>query len=552
MTKILTESGLTVPKEQLMRPNIHLNPGGYYENINIVKINDQLIRLKNKNNASTFLNILEPSTEHFELLSTNNYTEYDTEAKVYKSVDEIKHTLTTEHVIKDSRFALTLQDWGLDEVFIIKIKRNRQDVKKSMIRHYGNFFESDVEYMQSTIHKIDFDTFYDFYDSKIDELLKNYRGVEITYEDLVNYKIDRIGAIPLHLDSITKTCSWCKHATRSVYTVPNSRTGARIMYCTQCQLLQSVYANLENKHRYKSISCDSDWGNIRHGKGVRLSASVEILDGVSDIKSILDIGSNRGNFCEWASGRYSDSMIDMIEPDGNVSHYKFRYDNLYTTRFEHFFKNMTYDLVYCCHTLEHLDDLHDFFRKSRKFSDKYLLIDVPNIAALSLSDTVEEFFIDKHTYHFSESGLIDMLKFYGFRVIRNHTDQYNIVVLCRKDTVPFSLDVYSQTLHTNRQNLKKVAVRINTLIMTKKTVLYGVTRIYDALVKYGGLKYLDAHYLVDDFSPLENIHKSEKLTVDTPEVVVILARSSIEKIKTRVPVGVETITFQELLQSCSN
>ena len=64
ITKILVNSGMNIIEEDLMKPNIHYNPDGYYENINIVKINDQLIRLKHKNNKFNFLNI--PFNEEIE------------------------------------------------------------------------------------------------------------------------------------------------------------------------------------------------------------------------------------------------------------------------------------------------------------------------------------------------------------------------------------------------------------------------------------------------------------------------------------------------------
>ena len=35
LTKLLVESGLYIMKDDLMKPNIHYNPSGYYENINI-------------------------------------------------------------------------------------------------------------------------------------------------------------------------------------------------------------------------------------------------------------------------------------------------------------------------------------------------------------------------------------------------------------------------------------------------------------------------------------------------------------------------------------
>lgn len=549
LTKVLVDSGLKIITDDLMKPNIHFNPDGYFENINIIKINDQIIRLKNKNNNYNFLNLpINPiEEENFSLLSNNNYSEFDNNQKITNKINLIKSKLTSKHVIKDSRLAFTLDDWGFEEIIIIKIKRNKEDVKKSLIKHYGNIFEKESKYMNNIIPKIDFTEFYEYYDSCIDKLLNKHKGVEINYEDLVNWdtnSLDKLG-IEIFTPSIKKICNWCSFSTECIYQVPSSRIGAKIMYCKRCQLIQSYYTNIENKHRYKSISCDSDWGNIRHGKGVRLDASIDILSNL-EINNILDIGSNRGNFCNWASKHFKSIEIDMIEPDNNICDYNFKFNNLFNVRFENFNNNKKYDLVYCCHTLEHIDNLHEFFKKVYIYCDKYLFIDVPNVKVLEHKDNIEEFFIDKHTYHFSENVLIKMLNYYGFEILKNNTDDFNIVLLSGKTNNKFLLNDYQQILKLNRNNLINKADKINKLFTIKKTVIYGATRIYDALIKYGNLNYKDAYYVVDDFSPLDNIYKSEKIKNDKPDLIIILARSSIDKIKKKIPTGIDVITFQEL------
>ena len=553
MTNLLVHSGLHIGTDDLMRPNIHFNSDGYYENINTVKINDQLIRLLYENNNYNFLNIPTCSrplieNENFCLLSSDNYKKYDTKEKILNEIKTIK--LDTTSVVKDSRFVFTLDAWNLNDVFIIKVVRDKSQVKKSMEKHYGNIFTEDsIVYNGNTIPKINFDEYYNTYNTLIDSYLEKYSGLEITYEQLLKHdyiNLEKSLDIKINSTVIKQKCNWCKYETKLVYEVPNSRIGAKIMYCNKCELVQSYYTNIENKHRYKSISCDSDWGNIRHGKGVRLDASIEVLKNL-DVSSILDIGSNRGNFCRWASNHYKSGIsIDMIEPDGNITNYDFTFDNMYGTRFEKFFKNKQYDLVYCCHTLEHLDDLHEFFEKAYRFTKQYLFIDVPNLTNVLDENNIEEFFIDKHTYHFSENGLIKMLDTSGFDITVNKTDEYNIVLLCQKRVCTFSLDDYVLNLKTNREKLVEKSEKLNKLFLQKKVVIYGATRIYDALIKYGGLEYKNAYYIVDDFSPLENVYKCDRIQVDVPDVVVILARSSIEKIKNKLK-NIETIvTFQEL------
>ena len=536
LTNLLVNSGLSIDQTDLMKPNIHFNRDGYFENINIVKVNDQIMRLIHKNNAYTFLNIPDGhEQEDFTLLSNDNYKNFDTKDKVYNEMERIKSGLTKTSVVKDSRFVFTLDEWNFDDVFVIKITRNKDDVKKSMKKHYGQDFPRD------------FDEYYDTYNTLIDNHVNKYGGISITYEQLLKYDfsdVEKSLNVKLNSTVIQHRCNWCSFNTKLVYDVPNSRTGAKIMYCSKCELVQSHYTNIENKHRYKSISCDSDWGNIRHGKGVRLDQSIDVLKNLN-VSSILDIGSNRGDFCRWASTNYEGVSIDMIEPDGNITNYDFTYDNLYKVRFEHFFKNKQYDLVYCCHTLEHIDNLHEFLDKVYLLSSKYLFIDVPNITNVLDANNIEEFFIDKHVFHFGENGLIKMLESSGFKVVANKTDDYNIVLLCEKQVGTFSLDDYAATLKANREKLVEKSSKLNKMFLEKKVVIYGATRIFDAMIKYGNLEYKNAYYVVDDFSPLENIHKFDKIVTDPPDVVIILARSSIEKIKSKLP-DIETITFQNL------
>ena len=55
-----------------------------------------------------------------------------------------------------------------------------------------------------------------------------------------------------------------------IYTPLNSKRGAKVFKCNHCSLVQTKYITNESQDlRDKSISTDADWGNIRHGKGIR-------------------------------------------------------------------------------------------------------------------------------------------------------------------------------------------------------------------------------------------------------------------------------------------
>ena len=349
-------------------------------------------------------------------------------------------------------------------------------------------------------------------------------------------------------------CLWCNNTSlRTIYDVKTSKIGASVQHCDRCNLVQSHYSAIENKHRYKSISSDADWGNIRHGKGVRLQKSINCLKGIldnGDVSRMLDVGSNRGHFCKWISENYTDTIIDMIEPDSNISNYDFSYDTLISDRIENVKLDNTYDLVYCCQTLEHLEHLHDFFDKMYMSCIKYLFIDVPNIEILKRRNqyNIEEFFIDKHVIHLSSDVLKNMVTQYGFEIVNDYSDDYNLTIVCKKFE-PRKLDIdmnwYIKSLNDDRKVLKEKAFRINEMMKREKIVIYGATRIYDALVRYGNLNTSDIYYLVDDFLELPNIYKFDKLKEDPPDMVVILARSSIDIIKDKLSeINLSTTTFE--------
>ena len=70
-------------------------------------------------------------------------------------------------------------------------------------------------------------------------------------------------------------------------------------------------------------------------------------------------------------------------------------------------RDASFDIVHSCHTIEHLAHpfaaLQDHARVLKPGG--LLVLDAPNIALIGSDDILEEWFIDKHLYHFSEATL---------------------------------------------------------------------------------------------------------------------------------------------------
>jgi 2-polyprenyl-3-methyl-5-hydroxy-6-metoxy-1,4-benzoquinol methylase len=346
------------------------------------------------------------------------------------------------------------------------------------------------------------------------------------------------------------TCDFCKSTNTSpLYKVPTSLIGSQVMECKDCGLVQSVFKNLKNKHRHKSISCGADWGNVRHGKKIRLNTSINIFKKYKiplNKISVLDVGSNRGHFTNYILTNFN-STVTAIEPDSSIlQDYKHcKKLNLQNIRFENFLSKNKYDLVYCCHTLEHVTSACNTLLTIRKCmkDNGYLYIDVPSIQVLQKQDAIEEFFIDKHTFHFSKEVLENYLKFLGFKIIYSNDDTYNITILAQKKLFQHSTVIkkYNNNRKNNLKKLKQIGQYINKISTKSKVTLYGASKIYDALVKFGKLNLVNISYVVDDYLQgyLDSVH-GKKLTPfslinrQNTDVVIILTRSATDKLAKQI------------------
>lgn len=163
--------------KKLMKPNFKYNPDGYFERIDIVKLNDAII--KQINSDYSFLN--PPSLreiQNFDIVSNE--------------LTEINHELsnTCGWIIKDSRLSFTLHAYkNLNNVHIIKIIRDPKEVKQSMINHYGDLFTNDITHGPHEVKKINFDYYYNLINNCIDWQKTKFDNITIQYNDLINNKL---------------------------------------------------------------------------------------------------------------------------------------------------------------------------------------------------------------------------------------------------------------------------------------------------------------------------------------------------------------------------
>lgn len=366
-----------------------------------------------------------------------------------------------------------------------------------------------------------------------------------------------------------------------VYRVPDSARGAEVAVCPRCALVQSLQRPVEPTARKQSLSSDAGWGNVRHGKGIRFAAARPVLERELDWSAIhdaLDVGSNRGDFVLHLSAQHPRTRVVAVEPDSSVTG---DYDQLpdltlFRRRLEQTQLQRSFDLVYCCHTLEHaasasemLAQLHACLRPGG-----WLYLDVPNLDGLADPNVVEEFFIDKHTFHFSRAQLLCQLPRLGFELRwQNGEDRYNAALLLQRGEAPPGqasqqqqqlaarqrqlIEDYVVRLAANRGRLGRVSAILEPFLARQRVVFWGAGRILDALVRHGGLDTGRLLFAVDEYlwDKIDSIHgisiyAAAKLRVTRPDVVVVLARSAAPEIVEKArKFGVKNVvTFEQLME----
>ena len=378
-------------------------------------------------------------------------------------------------------------------------------------------------------------------------------------------------------------CDFCgRDSLRAVYKPEGSTRGLKVHLCSHCGLVQSLPRIDRTKTRHAAaVSGGADWGNVRYGKGFRTKAALDALARNAKLDeplALLDVGSNRGSFAKAFLDVAPQATLTAVEPDERYadSAAGLPRSQLIRSRIENVtLPDAGFDVVHSCHTIEHL--AHPFAvlkDHARVLKDGGLLIvDAPNLALLASDDILEEWFIDKHLYHFSDITLIHMIEAAGFDIVEypDPSDQINLLIVARKRAawtgnltiapyeVSRSESLFSQYVATrtaNKAALSEVAREIESL-KPRRIALWGAGRLFDSLVLAGGLKPSSLALLIDAHltQHMKNRHGKElalpeALTTRPVDVIVVMSRGFAREIVAearRLAPNAQIILYAELL-----
>jgi SAM-dependent methyltransferase len=377
-------------------------------------------------------------------------------------------------------------------------------------------------------------------------------------------------------------CELCHHETLTqVYEPERSTRGLKIHLCNHCGLVQSLPRIDRAPRRTAAVSGGADWGNVRYGKAFRTDAAMKVLARHADFNSnisVLDVGSNRGSFVRAFLDAAPNAQVLALEPDERVSDSCKnlpRTDSICARIEDAALESGRFDIVHSCHTIEHLahpqEVLADHWRVLKPGG--LLVLDAPNIAILDESDIVEEWFIDKHLYHFSARTLIRMVRAAGFDIVEapDSKDRTNVLIVARKsekavrarDDDPLEvaeaerlIALYGATRARNLSALTALAADIARMA-PKRVAMWGAGRLFDSLVTHGGFEPAMLSALIDKHLKQyvgerhgRALVEPQALTDAQPGVVIVMSRGFAQEIadeaKSLAP-NAEIIFYSDLM-----
>jgi len=353
-----------------------------------------------------------------------------------------------------------------------------------------------------------------------------------------------------------ESCNLCdRDALEPAYQPENSARGITVYICKHCGLVQSLPRADRAPRRAAAVSSGADWGNVRYGKGFRTKeamAAVARHTNLARDMAVLDVGSNRGSFARTLLDAAPNAFLTAVEPDERVAEScaGLRRTELVPARIEDTaLESGRFDIVHSCHTIEHLahpkEVLEDHWRVLKPHG--LLVIDAPSTEILAADDIVEEWFIDKHLYHFSARTLMRMIEAAGFTIVEgpDARDNANLLIVARRidtriehleadpaevEEAERRITAYQTTRARNLMALTAVAAEIGTLL-PKRVAMWGAGRLFDSLVVHGGFEASRLAVLVDAHL---KAHMGERhgcalsapddLPAAEPGVVVVMSR----------------------------
>jgi SAM-dependent methyltransferase len=243
---------------------------------------------------------------------------------------------------------------------------------------------------------------------------------------------------------MSEICDLCRtDSLQPLYSASHSRDPT-VYLCETCGLVQSLTRSAPRRRWRTAVPDAAAWGNPHTGKDVRAAPCVGRIRAHADLSrslSILDLGSGRGAFARAILAVAPEAELVCVESDNRVAFCIAGLARLVETPVEDVrFEDARFDIVHCCRTITQLASpratLAVHWRALKPGG--LLVLDAPDLAAISAACGAEEWFVDEHLYYFSRATLRALLGACGFSIVQepDASDPGNLLFVARKADGP--------------------------------------------------------------------------------------------------------------------
>ena len=256
------------------------------------------------------------------------------------------------------------------------------------------------------------------------------------------------------------TCSFCANdLTVSVLNnIPKYGNIYSILECVECKIAVT-HPFPSEEELTKLYSC----GNYRTNTGKRFGVVIEYLVYLSRVLKrtrinkyirpgrILDIGCGRGLFLDvMRNGGWNAIGTELNKETASYARKVYGLEILTGDLIKHKLDGESLDAININQVLEHLKNPNEILIECRRLlrKDGLLLISVPDLRSLQFVIGKENWFLldlPFHLFHFTEEGLVDLLKTHGFEIrrIKRFSKEYSpfgwLQTLLNTSGIPFNL-----------------------------------------------------------------------------------------------------------------
>lgn len=383
-----------------------------------------------------------------------------------------------------------------------------------------------------------------------------------------------------------KKCCICQNEINNVYEIKfkgliglQENYIEKVGYCSKCEFLfNSIpFSEKQLEERYKYLSkyeFDKQDSNFVEKKDFIKRSMVQkkfIEENCEKFNSVFEIGAASG----YNLSLYKNEGKDVFGIEPSSTNKKIAFENygveLYDNTFQQYLKEdkrkNKYDLIFLSNVLEHIVNPMECIENLKKYSNKYIFIEVPTFD-YKISDEVFGMFSDEHVNYFSFKSLQNMMNKAGYHILNARIEFYlqcyvpsgtpSLMTIWEKDKenvkyepkeiIGETITKFQEYINDSEKKIYKIKEKIKLISDDEKIAIWGtgnhtarilamtdlknknIIKFYDSDVKKHNYKIMGKEITSFDINDILN-NKIDKIVIST----YVSQKSIVDSIKVLIP-----------------